>query len=79
MTTFSNISEDEFRKSAAEFFRATQDRAAIKPDQAENGFKALTLLYFGHDESWTERQIDSAVIILKLAGKRVCEVEFAHI
>lgn len=79
MTTFSNVSENEFRGAAAEFFRATQDRSAIRPDQAENGHKALTLMYFGHHESWSEMQVYSAVLILEMAAKRVFEVELANI
>lgn len=79
MTTFTNVSENEFRGAAAEFFRATQDRSAIRPDQAENGHKALTLMYFGGHESWSEVQIHSAALILELAAKRVFEVELANI
>lgn len=79
MTTFSNVSENEFRGASAEFFRATQDRSAIRPDQAENGHKALTLMYFGHHESWSEMQVHSAVLILEMAAKRVFEVELANI
>lgn len=77
MTTFQNVTEDEFRKAASEFFKATHDRAAIRPDQAENGHKALTLMYFGHHESWSEMQVHSAVLILELAAKRVFEVELS--
>ena len=79
MTTFTNISYDEFRKSAAEFFKATLDRSSLTEEEADNGNKALGLLYFGHSNDWTEQEINSSVIILELAMKRCMEVSFARI
>jgi hypothetical protein len=78
-TTFSGVSYYDFRKNAAEFFCATQDRAALTPEQADGGNKCLSLLYIGASDDWTEREISSAVIILQLATKRCVEVALANI
>lgn len=77
MCTFKDTSYNQFRKSAAEFFKATQDRTACSHEQAENGNKALGLLYVG-GRGWTEQQDNSAVIILELATKRCMEVFLAN-
>lgn len=74
MTTFSNISNSEFRKAASEYFLATEDRYAVTTEQAENGHKALVLMYFGHSDDWTERNVTEAVMILEIATKRMVEV-----
>ena len=78
MSTFTNVSMDEYKKAASEFFRATMDRTALNKDEVENGHKALTLLYFGHDRHWTEQEIYEACVILKLAGTRCVEVLHAN-
>lgn len=72
MSTFENVSFDDFYSSASEFFKTCQ-KEETTPEQADNGFKALTLLYFGGDDNWTDIEIDKAVILIKLAGKKVFE------
>lgn len=74
MPTFPNITYDEFRKNATEFFCATQDRSSLTHEQAENGNKALGLLYIGGNAAWTDQEINSAALILELATKRCFEV-----
>ena len=73
-----NVTYDSFRGAAAEFFRATQDRGALTFEQAENGNKALAIMYLNGDSSWPEHEINSAVIILELATKRCFEVFAAN-
>ena len=69
-----NVTYDSFRGAAAEFFQATQDRGALTFEQAENGNKTLAIMYLNSDPSWTEHEINSAVVILELATKRCFEV-----
>ena len=78
MTTFNNVSNDEFKKSASEFFQATQTPLSLSPEQVDSGHKALVLLYFGHDDDWTERQVNEAVMIIELAGNRCLKSALAH-
>lgn len=80
MSTFEKVSYQEFKENAGEFFRASSlDKEGVTFDQVDNGFKALTLLYFGHDDNWTENEVDQAVIVLELAGRRHTEHEIRNL
>lgn len=79
MSTFENVTYNDFRESAALFFRSTESTTKITLDQAENGFKALSLLYFAGAEDWLTHQVHEACIILDLAAKRVFEIQYAEI
>jgi len=76
-TTFRDVSYALFCDQAAEYFRATHDRAKCLPQQAQNGNKALRLLYLARTK-WTFLENSNAVIALQLAGRRKLEVEAAH-
>lgn len=74
MTTFTNITFDEFMRSASEFFRATSDFENVTTGQAENGCKTLILLLFGHDSNWTVDQKKEALMILDLSTARCMNI-----
>jgi len=76
MTTFSNVSYSDFKSSASSFFKRTEDRSAVTLEQAENGTKAIALLWLGRSE-WTDIQIHESKIILNLVTRREAEVELA--
>lgn len=76
VSIFKDISYDEFRKSAAEFFRALHRKEdPFTTEQLNNGYKCLGLLYMGHAEDWTDLEEHQAVIILEAATKRCIEAE----
>ncbi|MCK5020009.1 MAG: hypothetical protein KAS32_23350 [Candidatus Peribacteraceae bacterium] len=76
-TTFENISFEEFYREAATFFQNTQNRKECSPEQAENGNKALGLLYLG-GSGWTDFENHRGILLLKLATKREMEVALFH-
>jgi hypothetical protein len=63
--------------SAATFFEATQ-HVKCSVESAQNGFKAITLLYFGHSENWSSDEVNESVEIIKSAAKRLITVEKRH-
>jgi hypothetical protein len=68
MTTFTNVSYDQFKQVTAEFFRDAKTNEEII-----HGAKCVVLHYFGHDESWTDYQIMEAVILLEMVGRKEIE------
>lgn len=58
----------EFDTAAKEFFDALPDSTR---EEADAGFKCLVLMYFGLDG--TERDIYEACIVVKIAGRKICE------
>lgn len=74
MSAFDDVSYDQFKQSAAEFFRATKDGTASL-DSVENGHKALAILYLNLSRECADWEINSAVITLELAGKRLMAYE----
>lgn len=76
MTTFNNITNDEFRQQACEFLSATQDLSVLTFEQAQNGLKALTLLWMGRTDNWTDQQLQESIFILEIAQKREMKIAF---
>lgn len=74
MSPFIDVSYRQFMKSAATFFEETQ-RKSCSSKSANNGFKALILLYFGHDDNWVAEEINDSVDIIKSAVKRLITIE----
>ena len=74
MSPFKDVSYRQFMESAATFFEATQKRSCFLVS-ADNGFKTLILLYFGHDDKWTSDEVNESVNIIKAAVKRLTLVE----
>jgi len=60
--------------SASTYFEVTQ-RNSCNDDSANNGFKALTLLYYGHSDKWSHNEVNESVEIIKSAAKRLLNVE----
>lgn len=77
MTTFTDITNEQFKKSAGQFFRATSEITEADLDSAVAGHKCLTLMYLGRADDWTEREEYEATITVELAGKRLMEIELA--
>jgi len=67
MTTFQNISYQDLKEAAAEFFRRSETADA---DMLECGFKALTLLYLAADQL-SELEESQAHDLLSLAARRL--------
>jgi hypothetical protein len=78
MTTFTDVPFKLFYAESAVFFKATLDRAAVTPEQADAGVKGMGLLYLGQSPDWTDYERDKAVIMLRLASKRCMEVHLAN-
>jgi hypothetical protein len=74
MSPFTDVSFKQFMDSASTFFEATQ-RNSCDNASANNGFKALSLLYFGHSENWSADEVNESVEIIKSAAKRILTVE----
>jgi len=72
--TFEDIKWDYFKIQASEFFKTTE-KHGCSLESAENGHKALALMYFGHADDWSDREINEASILIDLAGKRLLEIE----
>ena len=74
MSPFKDVSFKQFMDSAATYFESTQHRNCSSKS-ANNGFKALALLYFGHSENWSADEVNESVEIIKSAVKRLATVE----
>ena len=74
MSPFNDVSFKQFMDSASTYFEATQHKDC-SGESANNGFKALALLYFGHSENWTADEVNESVEIIKSAVKRLATVE----
>ena len=74
MSPFNNISFEKFKESAATYFN-TLSKEDATAESAHCGFKALTLLYFGHNDKWTHDQINESVVLIESAAKRIIEIE----
>ncbi len=74
MSPFKDVSYKQFTESAATYFKETQKKSCILAS-AVNGFKALILLYFGHDKHWTSNEVNDSVDIIKSATKRLILLE----
>ena len=77
MSPFTGVSFKKFMESAASYFEATQDKSCSVA-AAKNGFKAMTLLYFGHDGYWSADEVNESVEIIESAAKRLLTVEKRH-
>ncbi len=77
------VSTDEYRKSAGEFFRALKDETTTL-EQADNGFKCLGLMYFGLKDDEFENEMlqqiktNESVQILKMASNQLTEWKLEH-
>lgn len=74
MSPFTDVSFKQFMDSASTYFEATQYKDC-SDESANNGFKAITLLYFGHNENWSSDEVNESVEIIKSAVKRLVTVE----
>lgn len=74
MSPFNDVSFKQFMDSASTFFEATQ-HIKCSVESAHNGFKAITLLYFGHGSNWSADEVNESVEIIKSAAKRLITVE----
>jgi len=74
MTTFTDVTVEQFRSEAGQFFREVSS-GALSIEQVRNGSKCLTLLYLGHADNWTDWQRDDAVTILTLAMREAITAE----
>ena len=61
-------------ESASTYFEATQHNKC-SVDSAENGFKAISLLYYGHSDNWSSHEVNESVEIIKSAVRRLITVE----
>ena len=74
MSPFKDISFKQFKESAATYFEATLSEECSAAS-AHNGFKALTLLYFGHSDNWTADDVNESVKLIEAAACRIVEIE----
>ena len=74
MSPFNNVSFKQFKESAATYFEATLDESC-SAESAHCGFKALTLLYFGHSDNWTADEVNESVVLIERAAQRIVEIE----
>ena len=74
MSPFNGVSYKQFMDSAGTYFEETQ-RLTCSNESAHNGFKAITLLYFGHGGNWSADEVNESVEIIKSAAKRLMMVE----
>lgn len=64
---------EEFHRAAKEFFDALP---TTTQEGADNGFKCLTLMYFGLPEETSEQKIYEAHLVLKIATRKMVEHGF---
>ena len=74
MSPFNDVSFKQFMDSAATFFEVTQNKEC-SVESAHNGFKAITLLYFGHSDNWSADEVNKSVEVIKSSVKRLITVE----
>jgi len=74
MSPFKDVSFKQFMDSAAMYFGTTQHNNCSS-ESANNGFKAIALLYFGHSANWSSKEVNESVEIIKSAVKRLATVE----
>lgn len=79
MSTLHNVSYDQFKAAASEFFALTQRGQQVTHEEAESGFKALSIFYFNGSNEWSEFELYSAAVILELASTRCLELALAAI
>ena len=65
--TFGTITWKEFKQQAAEFFLECETSTR---EQIDNGFKALTILYFGLDAHPDSREGHEAAMLMEIAGRK---------
>jgi len=61
---FNNVGFGSFKDSASTYF----NNAETEPDCIKNGFKALLLLYYGHNDDWSHDDINESISILQEAS-----------
>ena len=60
MSPFNDVSFKQFMDSAATFFEVTLHRNC-SIESATNGFKAIVLLYFGHNDNWSHEEVNNQI------------------
>ena len=68
MTTFT-VSKEEFHKEAKIFF---DNLPTLNEEQAENGLKALGLLYLGVEDI-NDRELNECAMVYRIATRKVFE------
>jgi hypothetical protein len=74
MSPFTEISFKQFKDSANTFFDTTAENI-VDVESATNGFKALTLLYFGHSDDWTADEVNEGWHLIHDAAKVLVSIE----
>ncbi len=78
MDVFKNVTNDQFKRQAVEFFRMTEAKQSVSFGQAVNGNKVLSLLWLNRNNDWTDQEIIESMVILNLAQKREMEIAFTN-
>ena len=74
MSPFTDVSYKQFINAAETYMNNTLGEG-IETGSAENGFKALALLYYGHSDNWSDDEINAGVILIRHAAKRWNDIE----